>query len=294
MTLPRAATYPVRPGHEVAGTLVEGGGAGLEPGDSVVLHPLLPCGACAACRRGAENLCRTATVLGIDHAGGLADEVVWPVARMVRAPGLRPQEAAVLPDAVASALHALRLADLPRGGALTVLGAGGVGTHVLQLARALDPDVRLTAVIRSEATGRRLRRSVTDVTLVDGLDGGAGRVVEAAGPQDAVVEFGAGAEGCRVALPMLGRGGTLVIGSIDDRPLELATTLTAVATRELHVVGSYASTLADLQQACDLAVSGRLDLSAAVTHEVPLDRAPEVFELLERRPPGFARAVVLP
>lgn len=294
MPLPRAASYPIRPGHEVAGTLVEGGDGRLVPGDQVVLHPLLACGGCAACRRGGENLCRTATVLGIDHAGGLADEVLWPVSRMVRAPGLRPQEAAVLPDAVASAWHALQLAAVPRGGALTVLGAGGVGTHVLHLARVVDPDVRLTAVIRSKATGQRLRRARLDVTLVDGLEGSVDGVVQASGPQDAVIEFGAGAEGCRAALPMLARGGRLVIGSIDDRPLELATTLTAVATRELHVVGSYSSTLADLEHVCDLAASGRLDLSSSVSHEVALERAQDAFELLERRPAGFVRTVVLP
>jgi propanol-preferring alcohol dehydrogenase len=294
MELPRGRAYPVRPGHEVAGRLVEGGDGRIAVGDDVVLHPVLPCGECAVCRSGFENRCRTAGVLGIDHEGGLADEVVWPLSRMVRTAGLPPAEAAVLPDAVASAYHAFRLAELPSGGALTVLGAGGVGAHVVQLARILDPAARLTAVVRSTGTAERLDRLGIGVALVHDLRGSAPRVVEESGPQDAVVEYGAGAAGLAEALPMLARGGRLVVGSVSDERLELSTTLTALVTRELHVVGSYASTLADLEAVVELATSGRLDLSASVSHRVPLARAGEALELLEQRPSGLARIVVLP
>lgn len=290
MPLPRDATYPVRPGHEVAGTVIEGGGGRIGVGDEVVLHPLIPCGRCFACRSGHENRCRTATALGLDHDGGLADELVWPADRMILAPGIPAEQAAVLADAVASAHHALRLAELPPAGALTVLGAGGVGAHVLQLARALDPTARLTAVVRSEATARRLESLGLGVAVVVGGDDCARRV---SGPQDAVVEFGAAAA-VDQGLRMLGRGGRFVIGSMGEQPLELGTTLTAIATRELRVVGTYASTIADLRAAVDLVTAGRLDVSRSVSHRVPLGRAGEALELLERRPPGFARAVVIP
>src|SRR5438105_6727739 len=259
MDLPRGRAYPVRPGHEVAGTLVD-------TGEDVVLHPVLPCGECAACLSGFENRCRTAGVLGIDYDGGLADEVVWPLARMVKITGLPAEQAAVLPDAVASAYHALSLAEVPPAGALTVLGAGGVGAHVLQLARLLDPSARLTAVVRSSGTAERVEQLGLGVTVLRDLS----EVADASGPQDAVVEYGAGAAGVGVALPMLARGGRLVVGSVGDEPLELGTTLTGLVTRELQVRGSYASTLSDLEAVAALAASGDLDLSASVSHRVPL------------------------
>ena len=233
-------------------------------------------------------------MLGLDHDGGLADEVVWPLDRMVAARGIPAEQAAVLPDAVASAYHALVLADLPSGGALCVLGAGGVGAHVLALARVLHPDARLSAVVRSAGTAERLERLGIGVTLVRGLEDCAKRVVAACGPQDAVVEFGAGAAAAREALPTLARGGRLIIGSISEEPLELSITLTALVTRELHVVGSYASTLADLEAVARLAASGQVDLSASVSHRVPLQRAQDALGLLAERPPGMARVVVLP
>ena len=74
MELPRGRTYPVRPGHEVAGTLVS-------TGETVVLHPVLPCGECAACVSGYENRCRTAGAIAAEGSQeaarrGVDDRVV--------------------------------------------------------------------------------------------------------------------------------------------------------------------------------------------------------------------------
>jgi 2-desacetyl-2-hydroxyethyl bacteriochlorophyllide A dehydrogenase len=292
----RGWSYPVRPGHEVAGVVMTNGSASgaIGVGEQVVLHPLIPCGKCQACRAGSENLCRAAPTMGFDAIGGLADEIAWPPDRMVAVPGIAPEQAAILADAVASAHQALRLAALPRGGALTVLGAGGIGTHVLQLARALDPDARLTAVVRSDATAQRLDALGIGVSVIQGLAGCHSTVTAASGPQDAVIEYGAGAAALREALPMLKRGGTLVIGSMEDQPIDLGTTLARFATRGLRVVGSMGSTLADLQRAVELVTSGRLELAASVSHRFPLTRTADALELLEARPPGLMRVVVTP
>ena len=294
MDLPRSASYPVRPGHEVAGSLVEGEAPGLAAGAPIVLHPLLPCGACRACLGGAENRCRTARALGIDDPGGLADEVLWPLARMVAVPDLEPDQAAVLADAVASAHHALGVAALPPGGALTVIGAGGVGTHILQLAHLLDPGARLTAVVRSRGTRARLEELGLDLALVEAGAGAAGRVLKATGPQDAVIEFGAAEEAGREGAAMLARGGRLVFGSVSEEALAPATTVSALVTRELQVLGTYTSTLADLAAVAALAAGGRLDLSRSVSHRVPLAEADRALDLLAERPPGMARVVVVP
>ena len=292
----RGWSYPVRPGHEVAGVLmtdVEGAEA-VAVGEQVVLHPLIPCGRCHACTSGLENLCRAAPAMGFDAIGGLADEILWPAGRMVAAPGVVPEQAAILADAGASAHQALRLAAVPTGGALTVLGAGGIGTHILQIARVLDPDARLTAVVRSEATAERLEALDIGVELVQGLSGSRSTVVAASGPQDAVIEYGAGADACHEALPMLKRGGRLVVGSMEDRPLELGITLGMFATRGLHVLGSMGSTLGDLRSVVELAGSGRLDLTASVSHRRSLPETAEALALLQERPAGLMRVVVFP
>jgi D-arabinose 1-dehydrogenase-like Zn-dependent alcohol dehydrogenase len=213
---------------------------------------------------------------------------------MVAAPGIAPEQAAILADAGASAFRALVLAALPKGGALTVLGAGGVGTHILQIARALDPDAKLTAVVRSAATAERIEALDVGVALVQDLSGSHSRVVASSGPQDAVIEYGAGAAACAEAPPMLKRGGRFVVGSMEDRPLDLGTTLAMFATRGLQVLGSMGSTITDLRSVVELAVNGRLDLSASVSHRLPLTQVSDAVALLQERPPGLMRVVVTP
>ena len=59
-------------GHELAGIAPDG--------TAVAIEPILPCGDCANCTRGAYNLCNLGPgiVMGIAHDGGMAEEVVVP------------------------------------------------------------------------------------------------------------------------------------------------------------------------------------------------------------------------
>ena len=107
--------------------------------------------------------------------------------------------------------------------------------------------MRLSAVIRSEGTVRRLEELGLGIATVAAGAGGGPAAAQAAGPQDAVVEFGAAAEAAREGPAMLARGGRLVFGSIDELPVALATAISSLVTRELQVRGTYSSTLADLE-----------------------------------------------
>ena len=291
MELPKGLQYPLRPGHEVAGTVLEPGGASGGPavGDLVVLHPVAPCGRCAACADGRDSYCERPTVLGISAPGGLAEEVVWPADRVVVVNDLIPSQAAVLADAVASAYHAVRAAFAQPTGSLCVLGAGGVGSHVLEISRVLYPQSRLVAVVSTLGSRNRLQALGYDVIL--GLDGAARRLHDQLGPVDAVVDFSGAAEAPKEALRMLASGGRLIFGSVLDGDLELGRA-TSLQARELTVTGAYSSTMADLRDVAAMVASGCLDLSGTVTHTERLTEIQEAFQLLERRPAGLVRMVI--
>ncbi|MFL6574154.1 MAG: zinc-dependent alcohol dehydrogenase family protein [Burkholderiales bacterium] len=71
-----ACHVPVIPGHEVVGTLVEGG-ARFAAGARVGVPWLgWTCGACGYCRSGRENLCERARFTGCHLDGGYAEEMV--------------------------------------------------------------------------------------------------------------------------------------------------------------------------------------------------------------------------
>jgi 2-desacetyl-2-hydroxyethyl bacteriochlorophyllide A dehydrogenase len=289
--LPRGASYPVRPGHEVAGIVerVNARDAPVTEGDLAVLHPLAPCGRCPGCLRGEDQRCDAVRALGIHDPGGFADTVVWPASRMLPANGVDPAAAALLADAAATAHNALRLAGVPPGGALCVLGAGGLGTGVLSVARALDPEVRLAAVVRSEASAARLE--TLGVEVHRGLEGAARALRRSIGRMDAVIDFSGQAAAPPEGIALLRRGGRLVLGSVVDAAFTLGDS-SAFMAHELQVVGAYASGLHDLAAVVELARNGRLDASAWVTHRRPLADFEHALALADNRPPGTIRVVV--
>jgi NAD+-dependent secondary alcohol dehydrogenase Adh1 len=292
MVLPRGATYPVRPGHEVAGIVEElhAKTSAISEGDLVVLHPLAPCGGCRACLQGEDQRCEAVRALGMHDAGGFAEKVVWPVSRMLRANGLTPAAAALLADAAATAHNALRLARLPPGGALCVLGAGGLGTGALAVAKALDPTVRLAAVVRSEASADRLRAFGVEVHC-GGLEGAARDLRRRLGRMDAVIDFSGQAEAPAEGVTLLRRGGRFVLGSVVDAQLTLGTS-SAFMAHELQFIGVYVSGMRDLAAVIDLAHHGRLQAEEWVSHRRPLTEFNDAVAIAAGRPPGTVRVVV--
>jgi propanol-preferring alcohol dehydrogenase len=296
MVLPPGIVYPLRPGHEVAGIVTEINGdaskSGIEVGASVVLHPLIPCGECTSCRSGAENRCADAQTLGFHQPGGMAEEVVWPIDRLVNVDDLPFEQAALLADAVATAYRAFTVAAPPPGAVMCVLGAGGVGTHLLQIAAALDPTLQLVTVVRSEATAARAAEM--GVAAIVGLDDSPRALRARFGPADVVVDFSGATRAPRIGLRMLRPGGRLVLGSVNDEQLELGTSITALMMREVQVCGTYTSTIADLRAATDLVRSGGIDLRASASLRFPLADVDAALRTVKERPNGLVRVVVLP
>jgi 2-desacetyl-2-hydroxyethyl bacteriochlorophyllide A dehydrogenase len=230
--------------------------------------------------------------LGFHVPGGMAEEVVWPADRMIRVSAQLPAvQAALLPDAVATAYRALMAAAVPEGGSLCVTGPGGVGSHVLMLARALDPTVRMAAVVRSDVAEERVR--ALGAEPIRELERSARRVREAIGAVDAVVDFSGARDAPGEGVRMLRHGGRLVLGGVRDEPLILGTTMSGIVSRELTVLGVFASSMEDLRAVGALAGEGRLDLGSSVTHRFPLERAVEALELAQHHPSGSVVRVLL-
>ena len=127
---------PIVPGHEIVGTVVETGRDALRfrPGDRVGVPWLgWTCGACPACRRGAENLCDNARFTGYQIDGGYAEFTVaderycFPIAG-----AYSNVEAAPLLCAGLIGYRALRMAD--DAARLGIYGFGAAAHIVAQVA----------------------------------------------------------------------------------------------------------------------------------------------------------------
>src|SRR5215472_1781977 len=80
---------PLIPGHEIAGRVVEKGGAveNLQVGDRVGVQWIhWSCGECEFCREGNENLCRRQKITGVTVDGGYAEFVKAPATHALKIP----------------------------------------------------------------------------------------------------------------------------------------------------------------------------------------------------------------
>src|SRR5881396_482758 len=88
-------TLPYTLGHENAGWVREVGSAveNLPVGDTVILHPLVTCGVCRACRAGDDMHCSSSVFPGISGDGGFAEFLKTGVRSVVKLdPSLEPKD----------------------------------------------------------------------------------------------------------------------------------------------------------------------------------------------------------
>jgi NAD+-dependent secondary alcohol dehydrogenase Adh1 len=271
---------PYTLGHENAGWVEEVGSAvtNVAPGDTVILHPLVTCGLCRACRAGDDMHCDLGRFPGVDSDGGMADHLRTGARACVKLdPSLQPADVAALADAGLTAYHAAKKAAalLYPGTKVVCVGAGGLGHIGIQSLEALTP-AEIIVVDRSEAALELARSFGADHTVVadgsqvqqvmDLTDGKGAEVV-----LDFVGEQGAEAE----AWEMTRRAGSHFVvgyGSNVNVP-----TIDIIST-ERNIIGNLVGTYNDLAELMALTAQGKVSLH---TRTYPLEAVNEAMDDLD-------------
>jgi propanol-preferring alcohol dehydrogenase len=291
-------TLPVIMGHEGAGVVdtVGEGVADFRSGDRVLLLPSETCGSCPACAAGHLGLCAGARILGMARDGTFAEQIVVPAACVLPLPdGIAFEQGAILADAVATAYHAVANRAGIRGGErLAVIGCGGVGYHVILLARLLGAKT-IVAVDASEGARRRAEAAGADVTVDAWAEDARKAIRRAAGGEgpDIVIEYAGKKVSVELAMASVARGGRVIVGGVGMESPALGPLVSFVG-REIGVLGSMGYTRAELARVVELTASGRLDLSGSITARYPLEQAVEAFDDLAHRRNDPVRLVLLP
>jgi 6-hydroxycyclohex-1-ene-1-carbonyl-CoA dehydrogenase len=223
---------PLVLGHEIVGTVVAAGAsAAIRPGTPVLVPAVLPCGGCMFCRAGRGNACPEQKMPGNDVHGGFATHVLLPAFSLVPLSSLSGVDLftlAVVADAVSTAYQAVRRAALRPGDLAVVVGAGGVGAFVVQVARALGARV-IACDVRTDRLALAGELGAEERVTVLGADPGPvrRRVRDVAGSwgipslRQAIFECSGTPEGQLLAFALLGRAATLVQVGYTARPVEV-------------------------------------------------------------------------
>jgi propanol-preferring alcohol dehydrogenase len=252
------ARVPMVLGHEVAGEVAEVGSGvqGIALGARVAVFYYLFCRYCRWCRAGLQHLCGDLRGLfAFLSDGGFAEYVTVPWYCLVPLPPeLAFAQAAPLCCSAGTAIHATAQSRLRVGEVAVVVGAGGVGLSLIQVAKLQG--ARVLAVSRSPrklASARDLGADAAAAPseaedLLQQLTGGLGA--------DVVFECVGSEQTMALATQMLGKRGRLVLVGYTEAMLQVSPLSLVVAEQQIRT--SVGNTLAELVQAVDLAARGQL------------------------------------
>ena len=285
-------TLPYTIGHENAGWVEEVGSAvtNVKPGDKVILHPLVTCGLCRACRFGDDVHCENSRFPGIDSDGGYAEYLLTSARSAVRLDdSLEPADVAALADAGLTAYHAVAKAsrELRAGDKAVVIGAGGLGHIGIQVLAALSP-AEVIVVDASPAAlelATKLGASHTvqagpgAVEAVQDLTGGHGA--------EAVIDFVGEGGAVEAGVQMLRRAGSYYVigygGSLNVPTIDIIST-------EINFVGNLVGSYNDLVELMVLAAQGKVTLHTSTYALTDFEKALDDLHHGEVR----GRAILVP
>ena len=291
--VPTAKAPPLILGHEISG-VVEAMGPGSpvrSVGDRVLVPSVLPCGNCAYCRSGRENICPDLKMPGNHIDGGFAEFVRVPARDLVPLPNdLNLERSAVIADALTTPYHAVvHRARVRSGDWVVVVGCGGVGINAVQFAVAAGGNV--IAVDLREEKREMARRLGACETLDPAEYPDLGREVRkrSGGGADVAIEVVGKPETVTLALSTLRRGGRLCVVGYSDAVVPIP--LNRLMFFEYSIVGSLGCRPVDYPRVIEMVRKGTVNLDAVVTATLPLERIGEAAEDL-RNGKGFRTLIV--
>jgi 2-desacetyl-2-hydroxyethyl bacteriochlorophyllide A dehydrogenase len=177
--------FPLRPGHEWAGEVVEVG-QGVDEGwlgTRVTGDTMLACGHCDRCTSGRRHVCRTLREVGVSLGadGALAECLAVPADSLHRLPASLDDEAGALVEPGANAWRAASAALAGPGARILVWGSGTIGLLACAFATTAGAEVHLvgrrgggeTMAGRFGATGAWTEHTIPDLpfhAVIDATD----------------------------------------------------------------------------------------------------------------------------
>lgn len=308
---------PMTMGHEGAG-IVEAVGRdvrGVRPGDRVRVHPTLSCGQCRHCLTNRDQMCWGSAIMGFVsfgntvpdydryHNGFIAEYAIAPERQVDLLPDHVSFDAGAKLHYMGNAMRNLRVAELPPGGVLGILGpTGSMGVATVRLAPMFGVS-RLVLIGRSTERLEQVRAMSAipaDIVATDALDGNwmeAGglsrRMAEACpGGVDAIIDYLPEGGPMWQAMSGLATGGTLVNMGGGAQPFSLP--MRAMVGKCWKVAGTRNHSRLDAREVLRMMSDGGLAIDDLITHRRPLAEVDAAVQTLGSRSEAVWMSVVNP
>ena len=157
--VPTIAKPPLTLGHEISGTVVAGDEKWI--GKEILIPAVMPCRDCHLCKTGRGNRCLNQFMPGNSMGiyGGFSSHIPVPATDLceIKDRGDLPlSHLSVVADATTTPYQAAKKVDLGPGDNVVVVGVGGVGQYMVQIAKALGAGTVIAIDIVQERLDKML------------------------------------------------------------------------------------------------------------------------------------------
>ncbi len=287
--IPGASIFPVVPGHEIVGRLVEMASDAEFPvavGDRVAVNEILvsPSGVRVY---GYSDMTGDGT---IGLWGGYGEYMeIFPGTQLFALPDDRPAQELTVFESLSNAVNWVTIADVVEGDAVVVQGPGHQGLAVVEAVRACNPSLvivtgtshdrlRLEAALELGASATIMVDQDDVVAAVRELTGGVGA--------DKVFDVSSSVQAVPLSLELARHEGTVLLAGLKHFVDIPGFVSDQVVVKGLKVIGGSGFTPRSMERAVELLRAGQIRTDVLAGEVVDIDHLEEGLSLLDRRITG--------
>lgn len=278
----RKIYYPIIPGHEASGVIVEIGSevkTHHAVGDHVALDLVNRCHICPACLSGNSNMCENRFKKGQRVLGAFSQYMAVRPDQAFVIPSSVPLSYAAFSEPIGCCIRSLKKTALELGDSVLIIGAGAMGMLHMKVASLMgatvfiaDIDKKRLEDAKAMGANATLDASNTDELICAVKDLTAGRGVDVCiitTPAHAALE---------TAVKSIAVEGRInVYTSYNDKP-ELPLDMNSLHRMEAMVTGSEGRNEKDFFQATKIIANGRISVDDLISAVYPLSQAKQAIE----------------
>jgi D-arabinitol dehydrogenase (NADP+) len=278
--------YPVIPGHEFSGVVMEVGDlvSEFKVGDRVAVEPNIACDHCENCLNNRQNFCKNWQAIGVTLPGGMEQFVTAPEKAVFNIGDL-PFDNGAFVEPLSCVIHGIERAEIRLGDKISILGAGPIGNLLFQMAR-IQGASHITMLENNPIRVDLAKQLGADavVSKIDDLEQDCyDIVIDATGVislMNRTIEFAR-------------KGGTVLLFGVPPAGKNLDMDAFMIFEKGLNILSSYTSVRNSLQ-AIRLIQSGLIKVDPLMSHHLPLKDLPAAFQMIESRDPTVKKVIMLP
>ncbi|WP_274364369.1 zinc-dependent alcohol dehydrogenase family protein [Paenibacillus thermotolerans] len=266
---------PIVLGHELAGEVVEVGGAvtELQAGDRVSIDPNMYCGGCEYCRNGTPNLCDRLQAIGVTRDGGMGEYCSVPAVNCYLLPAEVSDVEGALVEPLGCVLHGFKKLDIRPIHTVMIVGGGFIGQLFLQLVKQAAP-ANITVSEPVDEKHERLLKLGADRVI---RPGDSEAVREWVGKADVVIECVGRKDSMELSLQAAKKGGQVLLFGVASPETEISVSPFAIFSKELKVMGSFINPYTH-EEVIALIRRKAVRVEELVSHRFSLEEIPEAME----------------